>query len=268
MRIFVIALTLVLLGCQPSGFSTAGKNSEVTMVARFSTPTDTRWLRMCRSTMYGDSFKAFGQQLESRTYKTSELLPLLPKGEVAVGDTWELDKPTITKILSQFHPGARNELNMDGEGAFGVVQAQKGSLLKLRLRIHAQFVLESNVFLTPAMLSGVMVFDRETQTFQEFSLEVPVENELNLGYEVLKGDRVVGMSKTDAMSLSLSTKPSAQLTWGGLSDEEATRVLEKAFYSFAKIDWRGFEEGVSEAGESGKPLFIVVVAGVLNDQSC
>ena len=53
-----------------------------------------------------------------------------------------------------------------------------------------------------------------------------------------------------------------------LGFEIVDQKFRKQFYKFAEINWLPFEEAVAESQKSGKPLHVVALFGVLDDESC
>lgn len=204
-----------------------------------------------------------------RTYKSEDFRFLLPATPVTVGEVWKLPQGGATSLLTQFHPSAREKLaaNMDGAGAYAILRARSDQRAEILFRVHAQLEVHPSVSLSPAQFEGQTVLNTETGQIESVHLSVPTRHAKNLNFEIHHDEHRVGM--IFAPRFELSSGPEESRSWEEeMEPSLARQSLAKRFYAFEQLDWVEPEEALSRARESGKPLFAVVIEGVLNDQSC
>jgi hypothetical protein len=220
---------------------------------------------------------------------------LMPESVGSVGQIWEIDRDDVGVFLRQFHPRPTLHLVSSGrragpDGAFALLRAVSPTHLDVVFRIHAEFDIAQNVWLTPACFWGRMIVDKSAGTVAYFRLWVPTENRLNvhltvaesvpkggtepvLFREIEQGDVVY--SKRDIVRVERMELVSANqelpeaLDWSSAIDmDEARLKLKQAFYAFANIDWVPWQRAQAAAVAAQKPILAVVLWGALDDQSC
>ena len=240
-------------------------------------------------------FSEFKPAISRRVYTERDLSVFLPESVNAVGQTWEIRADDVAGILGQFHPQPSMHLIALGrragpDGAFALLRAMSTTHLEVLFRIHAEFDLAQNVWLTPACFWGRMLVDREAGTVEHFRLWVPTDNPLNMHLtvaesmppggseptvfrEIRRGDMVItrrDIVRVEQMELASADPEFAEsIVWTeSLEMEIAERKLKKAFYTFASIDWVPWQRAAAIAAEEKRPILAIVLWGALDDQSC
>lgn len=210
----------------------------------------------------------FRPEAAERTYSQDSFRPLLPEDPTVVGKPWRLPPGSVQPFLAQFHSSASEHMNIDANGCYAVVRAVSGDYVDVRIRAHGQYQLTPQSYLSPAQFSGQLLFNRATDQVVFFVLSVPTDNILNVAFEVLKEDMKVGMLFTPEFKLQGGRLPES-IQWSKeLPESDALALLQKQFYAFEQLKWLPLEEAVKRSEETRKPLFVVAIAGVLDDQSC
>jgi len=231
----------------------------------------------------------------NQIYTERAFSALMPAAAGSVGEIWEIDRDDVAIFLRQFHPRPTLHLVSSGrragpDGAFGLLRAVSPTHLDVVFRIHAEFDIAQNVWLTPACFWGRMIVDKTAGTVEYFRLWVPTENRLNVHLTVAEsvpkggtepaifrkieqGDVV--HSKRDIVRVEQMELVSANhelpetLEWSSAIDMgEARLQLKQAFYAFENIDWAPWQQAPEVAAATHKPILAVVLWGALDDQSC
>jgi hypothetical protein len=176
------------------------------------------------------------------------------------------------------------------DGAFAVLRGVSPTHLDIVFRIHAEFDIAQNVWLTPACLLGRMIVDRDAGVVSYFRIWVPTDHPLNVHLTVAqsmkpgeltpevfrtieRGDVVFArrdIVRVEQMGLASADRTLPEsLTWSDEIDmDQALHRVKSAFYIFENIDWVPWTEAVAVAGEQQKPILAIVLWGALDDQSC
>lgn len=216
-----------------------------------------------------------------RIYTERELSPfLMPETVQSVGQVWELDDDDVAEILLQFHPRPSLHVVSRGrragpDGAFGILRAVSPTHLDIFYRIHAEFDIANNVWVTPACFWGRMIVDKRSGTVEFFRLWVPTENYLNIHLTVRESISGVVDNKRDIVHVEQMELVSADrelpdtLEWSEAIDMAAAESqLKRVFYRFENIHWVPWDQALALAGQQHKPILAIVLWGALDDQSC
>jgi hypothetical protein len=217
----------------------------------------------------------------AKIYTEQDFSPLvMPETVQKVGQVWELDHDTVSQFLSQLHPRPSLHVESRGrragpDGAFGVLRADSATHADVVFRIHAEFVLAKNVWLTPACFWGRMIIDKQAGTVEYFKLWVPTENYLNIHLTVRESVNGLVDNKRDIVHIDQMDLVSAErklpdsLNWTHEIDmASAEHQLKKVFYTFENIRWVPWEQAQAVAAAQHKPILAIVLWGALDDQSC
>lgn len=234
-------------------------------------------------------------QTARQVYTEHEFSALMPKSVESVGQVWAIGLDDAARFLRQFHARPAMHLVAFGrragpDGAFAILRAVSPTHLDIVLRVHAEFDVTDNVWLTPACFWGRMVVNKEAGTVESFRMWVPTDNPLNIHLtvaesmgkgestpsvirEIERGDVVI--AKRDIVRIEVMELASENR---GLPDDwswretidmaSAQRKLKSAFYAFADVNWVPWDQAVTVASEQGKPILAIVLWGALDDQSC
>jgi hypothetical protein len=240
-------------------------------------------------------FSEFTPVAPRHIYTERDFSAFLPESIEGVGQMWEMDVDRVAGFLRQFHERPLMHLVALGRragpnGAFAVLRAVSATHLEIVFRVHAEFDLAQNVWLTPACFLGRMIIDREAGTVVHFRMWVPTDNPLNLHLTVAesmkpgdgqpqlfrkieRGDVVISkrdIVRIEQMELSSEDRGLTEtLDWSdAIGMPQAERKLASAFYVFADIEWVPWKEAVRLAGERHMPVLAIVLWGALDDQSC
>jgi hypothetical protein len=240
-------------------------------------------------------FSEFTPAVPREVYTERELSAFLPAGLPSVGDVWEMRPDDMARILRQFHPRPSMHLVSLGrragpDGAFAILRAASPTHLDIVFRIHVEFDIAQNMWLTPACFLGRMIVDREAGVVSHFSVWAPAEHPLNVHLTVAqsmkpwggnpeifrkieRGDVVIArrdIVHVEQMGLTSANPELAEsLIWSDEIDlEQAWRRLKAVFYVFEDIEWVPWREAVTFAAERHKPIMAIVLWGALDDQSC
>lgn len=240
-------------------------------------------------------FSEFSPATERTVYTEREFSAFLPESLEGVGQTWAIAPERVVGILRQFHPQPSVRLLAFGrragpDGAFAILKAMSPTHLEIMFRLHAEFDLAQNVWLTPACFLGQLLIDREAGTVKTFRLWVPTDNPLNMHLtaaeskppggtrptvfrEIRRGDFVIArrdIVRVERMELvSDSFESQAPLAWtDSIELTTALHQLKQEFYAFESIDWAPWQQATAIAAERHRPILAFVLWGALDDQSC
>ncbi|MEQ1894086.1 MAG: hypothetical protein ABL998_16210 [Planctomycetota bacterium] len=217
--------------------------------------------------------------VERQRYVQSDLAPLLPPRPVELGEVWPVPTAAVLTFLRQLHSGATDKLHHgfgSAPGAFACLRAQSDERLEILLRAHAEFTFEDGTTLTPGQFEGRLVLERESGRVLAFRLALPARDpnvDVNVPVEFSRGDSRVERF----MSADIGFVPRLELTSGaevdedtleGLSLAEARHRLAHAFYPHEELAWLPLDEALRVSRDEQKPLHVVLLFGVLDDESC
>jgi len=231
----------------------------------------------------------------TQTYSERDFSVFMPRTVESPGQMWALDLDEVARLLRQFHPRPNMHVVSRGrragpDGAFALLRAISPTHLDILFRIHAEFDIAQDCWLTPACFWGRMVVNKEKGSVEHFRIWLPTDNPLNMHLtvtestehisskpkvfrKIMPGDLV--FAKRDIVRverMELASADSADpdgLDWTESIDMEAARLkLKQSFYTFAEIDWVPWSEAVEQARERHKPILAIVLWGALDDQSC
>jgi hypothetical protein len=234
------------------------------------------WSQLPRDTMRMDEDKAmldiYGSL--SPVEKVREVSPELlsgffPAGELSEHPIWAVDMERTRRILTQFDPNPNTQLRNGGpNGGFALVQAENEDYWLIHARTHAEFELAPKNYYTPAYFQVQLLLHKKTDTVEYFRLSIPTKHGLNV--DMNGADNRVDIRQVSQMELVGGDE--GRLTaihWEKYTPKEETeKILQRAFYRFMEIDWVHVDEAVARAKENNKPLNIIMLWGVLDDQSC
>lgn len=214
-----------------------------------------------------------------KEYCSSDFRAFLPSSPVNVGDVWELDSEGVLPFLRQFHPGATMEfrryskrrkryLRVGQKGAKACLRAISPKYADIVFRIHARFTLDasSETYFMPAQFAGNLVVDLNTGTICQFTLSLPTRNS-NVDINAFGVADMVSVPRMELYySSSLFLHESVAETM--ISENEACKKLERAFYEFAEINWLPIEVAVDQAKTTNRPIHAVLLWGSFDDESC
>lgn len=224
----------------------------------------------------------------TQSYTQHELSIFLPPENAELGDVWKIDVQKIIPFIKQFHPGATHELHHGGpQGAFGTIAATNELFIRVKTRSHGEINLKDGIYL-PSQFAGDVVIDRSTNRIVAFTLAVPPRRnnvDLNWDREPEEGEmwsdadgNLIPAKRTSIADIGYCEKMELRggdwetvnkVVW---EEELSLRKIEKSFqrkfYRWASIDWLPWEEAVAKSQATGKPLHVVALFGVLDDESC
>ena len=214
------------------------------------------------------------------TYDTTKFEPFLPPAGVDVGSHWRLPAAAMLPFLRQLHPGARTQLHHDGgfglsaQGAWACLRALDDRHAEIVLRAHAEFLLagsgepDTSSWFTPSQFHGRLTIDRLAGKVMAFQLLVP-KARANVDVNIAKdGGVIADIGSIPRLELIGGTFPVIATETKQISERDADRILERAFYPFAAIEWLDLAAARKASLASGKPLHVVTLFGSLADESC
>ncbi len=263
------ARTFVTQGMTTVSAPTLG-NQKVVLTAHWSRMEGEDWDTLNKHLPKHASYlQSLSSQMESsRSYAAKDFQVFLPTEPVKVGDLWEVDAARAAAFLTQFHPGASHEGWPDGRGTYAVLRAVSPSHLEIDFRIHAQFKLPANSSLTPGQFAGRLLVNRAQGSVEYVAMKVPTDHVRNVNFEFRKPEHP-GVGSVFASRMELVGGLLAEQEWTEeMEPDQARRLLVKRFYPFEEIEWVPFEQALEQARNTNRPVFALVIKGVLNDQSC
>lgn len=231
---------------------------------------------------FGKALSTLTPAEPSKTYESRRFLPFLPAkavqlgapwpippDAVPVGEMWTLPKRAAATFLKQLHPSASAELEIDGAGAYALLRARSKERWEIDFRVHAQFELAEKVFMWPAQFDGRMVFNIPESKIEYIAISVPDESPTNVALQAIGNQDMTGVGYLPRMELIGGDPKALETKWEEeLPLEEAQGRLAKRFFAFQAIEWSPLKVALTRAAVEQKPLFAVVIAGPLDDQSC
>lgn len=224
-----------------------------------------------------------------QTYTEREFSAFLPEVVEGVGQLWALDAARVAAFLKQFHPRPSMNLIAPGrragpDGAFAILRAASLSHLDVIFRVHAEFDVAPDgyapmgigAYYTPAYFSGRMVVNKQTGKVDHFRLALATDKSLNVHLTVavpdldLEGYRQAPHDIVRVERMELTSGAFADdVAWDKeLPPAEAQARLARVFYKFQEIDWVPIDQVQAEALRRNRPIFAVVLWGMIDDQSC
>jgi hypothetical protein len=227
-------------------------------------------------------FLNLGPAAAVRSYASKDFSAFMPPETITVpGRIWALDADRCAVFLKQFHAAPSTHMDSIGrrpgpDGAFAMLRAVSPTHLEVVFRIHAEFDLlprQSNLpvvkaWYSPACFLGRLVVHRSAGNVEYFQLGVPTDKLMNV--HVTSSNYDHDLMRVDRMELVGGKLQSVEgIRWAEQVDPaEAYAKLTKVFYKFKEIDWLPFDQALGAARSKKKPLFVVVLWGALDDQSC
>jgi hypothetical protein len=230
-----------------------------------------------------------------QVYTERDFSAFMPKTIESVGQIWSINPDDVARFLRQLHPRPSMHLVAFGrragpDGAFALLRAVSATHLDIVFRVHAEFDIAQNVWVTPASFYGRMIVDRDSGTVPQFRLWVPTDNRLNIHLtvaqskpqggtkievfrEIQRGDFVTStrdIVHVERLELVSADQELAEaLDWSeAIEMGLAWQKLKQAFYTFEEIDWVSWDQALTVAGDRKKPVLVIVLWGALDDQSC
>ena len=295
-----VLILLTTLGCQTSvdnvaefpsqsseesAKSQAIESNEVTLHATWKPFADSKY-------NFGEQWKTLRELKPAETdrvYTQKSLAVFLPPKSVSIGDTWKMEVAPVVSILKQLHEGATSRLRIGGTaGALACLAAENETHQLVRSRTHAQFVLADGNY-NPSQFAGQALIDKSTSNVVALRLFVPPRrNNVDLNWfrkpakGELWGDKEGNNIRPakEVMIADIGYCSQLELVGGKqelfnslkwpveLEYETVDEKFRKQLYEFAQINWLPFEQAVAMSESSGKPLHVVALFGVLDDESC
>ena len=220
------------------------------------------------SNIYGHHVEGLEAEIREASYSEETFANFLWKDKIKVGEPWKLEEFKAIPVLEQLHHVPLTNLNMDASGAYAVLRAASSDYFQILFRLHAQFCIADYIYLTPAQFDGTLLIDRRTGKVELFELLVPNNHRKNLAFEVHEHDGLTGLGQIKGMRIGTES-PLLSPKWEEkISDEEARELLANEFFTCRNISWLPLDKAVKKSQETKKPLFLLAIAGVLDDQSC
>lgn len=291
----LVLCAVVTSGCQDSNQpvqesndgkeETAAVEDGLTLTAHWAPFKDSEY-------QFGERWETVGNlkpEVPSKTYSARELSVLLPPKDVHFGEYWTPDVVTVIPFLKQLHSGATHRLHHGGpQGAIACIDAENETYQRVRVRAHAEFDLPDGKY-TPSQFAGELLIERATQKVLAFRLAVPPRrNNVDLNWErkTPEGEvysdadgNIIPMPSTQTIA-DIGYCERLELTGGDwamhdalkwdrqLAFEQVQQRFRTNFYKFAKIRWLDWETAVAESIQTGRPLHVVALFGILDDESC
>ena len=199
----------------------------------------------------------------------------IPIESVSVGECWEIEKTGVIKLLQQLHPNPNLDMHLDSgdsQGLWACLRACNQRYADIQFRIHVEFKLTDGWF-TPSKFVGNLIIDRLEEEIAFFKMSVP-EGTVNFDVN-WKQDKDASYSITDAgliqrMELRAGTQEDIQDIEYVLhiTEDEATRILNRQFYKSEQINWVRPEQAVELAEKQCKLIHVISVDGPLADEAC
>lgn len=222
------------------------------------------------------AYDAFSVARSEQTYTAHDFSAFLPEKIGQPGQVWEIDLDRVAPFLKQIHSGATLNLAAPGRrsgpsGGFAVLRAVSEIHVEILARVHAEFVLEPDTYLTPAYFECRLIIDRTERRVSSFSMSLPTDIGLNstLTY-LLPTEALIDIVHVDQMELVGGdvSRRTVHDTTLAIPVAEARGKLKESFYKFLEIEWVKPESAVAEARNRNRPILAIVLWGDLDDQSC
>lgn len=214
------------------------------------------------------------------TYGASHFEPLLPSDAVEVGALWRVDAAAALPFLRQLHAGATIELHHDrgsgisAHGAWACLRALTADYAEIALRVHADFLIAgdggdmASSWFTPAQFRGRLALDRRNGRVVAFQLMVPPSRaNVDINMHIDQGT-ICDIGSIPRLELVGGTFPEMPPNARRLDERRADRILERAFYPFADVDWLDLAAARKQSLATTKPLHVVLLFGSLTDEAC
>lgn len=209
-----------------------------------------------------------------KNYSTADFQVFLPPSTANVGDVWDLDSAGIYPFLHQFHPSATMEfprygsIPADQKDAKACLRALSPEYADIVFRIHARFILNASIdaYLMPAQFAGHLIINRDSGTIHQFTLSLPNRNS-NVDMGAFRTHDIGFVPRMELYSLS-ETQPKSIAWKTAITVKEVDKKFQNALYKFAEIEWTPIEDAVELAKASNRPIHVVLLFGVLDDESC
>jgi len=216
---------------------------------------------------YGQYLQNLAPVADTRGYGRSELRALLPDSFPGLGEVWRHDAKTACGLLMQLHEGGLVDMRIGPRGMVGSVRAISETHYDILYRLHAEFHMGPDVYLTPAAFDGRIIVNRKTSEVEYLRFALPTGRPLNTD---LNAGRLVDIAFTPRMELVGGDASSiSAMTWSEvLPETEVRKRLARAFYDFLSIRWQSLAEATRLSRERGSPILAMVMWGPLDDQSC
>ncbi len=158
-------------------------------------------------------------------------------------------------------------MNFNGSGAHAIVSSESDEFIEILFRLHAQFELANQLFISPSQFDGRMIVNTGSGQVEYFSVEVPPGHGRNIAFEQYSQAAESGVGLIETMSLSAGAIP--EVKWDRqMATADAREFLADAFFEFHKIDWVPIDQALKKAKDLERPVFAVILEGALDDQSC
>jgi len=214
-------------------------------------------------------YKALKPVDKTRKIEAEILSAFLPKGEPVFDELWAVDLERVGRLLTQFHPSPEFRLHNGGpNGGYSLLRGESDTHWLVNSRIHAEFHLGEFNYYTPAYFEVDLLINRDSKKLEFFRLALPQRHGLNV--DMNAGDDQVDIQRVERMELSSDERPDySAMNWTRLlTEEKSWKELSLAFYAFQKINWLQIDEVATLAKQNTKPMNIMMMWGVLDDQSC
>lgn len=202
-----------------------------------------------------------------KEYTASDFRAFLPPNLVTVGDVWELNQAKLDPFLKQFHRGAQARLRAGSPGAFACLRALSDRYAEITFRFHGEVeLLPEEIYLTLAQFTGHVLIDRKTKVVVSFRLHVPDRN-TNADVNAYSEADIVYIPRMELYGGDVARRDA--IDWRtAIPEAEAKRRLARCFYRSEEIAWTDLKTAISRAQVEHKPLHVLILFGVLNDESC
>lgn len=202
-----------------------------------------------------------------QSYPGTDFAGFLPPREVQVGDVWSIEKGVAGPLLRQLNDNVTEDIDRDGVGSYALLRARSETHLELIARIHAQFKTSKSMIVTPAQFDARIVVNRDNGEVEYASFLVPTTHQKNINFEMTDRNFLAGM--VFSPRLGLEGGQLKEWAWGEEQSLDVARhSLAERFFALEQLQWVPPRDMIAEATTSSKPIFAVIIRGVLNDQSC
>lgn len=281
----MLRYSLSILACAFTGAPSLAQTLDPLLrLQPFTLAVDAHWERLTDTTYGFERQFALLRELAPAephaSYTAAQFEPLLPPAGAEVGSHWRLDVRAVLPFLRQLHTGARTSLHHDSgsgvaaRGAFACLRALDARHAEIVLRAHGEFLLagdglpETSSWFTPSQFRGRIAIDRAAGRVLAFQLLVPPSRanvDVNLPQD---GAVIADIGSIPRLELIGGAFPGFAADAQQIGDAEADRILERAFYPFAAVEWLELAQARRESRATGRPLHVVALFGSLADESC